>query len=245
MPPIARLRRLVAETTRVAAAAAAAGGDDESVETAVETYVSTSTGEQATRRAVNMDPMLTGAEPANAPTLQEPGFAIDAAFVQRFLTEGYVAFQPQQPEGGNAGILKALREMTPPIVASKEAGEALGEAPHVEGYAPGYLVLGEPGGQAKTVEGQPTTDYSNDEPKIPELEAMLGSADVQGTLTALLGKNYLVDADRNSNFTSPGRVDTGGSGGMSFHRDGYGKRRHQHPRMLMGADGERLFVEPF
>eukprot|EP01045_Picozoa_sp_COSAG04_P043665 COSAG04_NODE_14417_length_569_cov_0.748936_2_plen_23_part_01 len=21
---------------------------------------------------------------------------------------------------------------------------------------------------------------------------------------------------------------------MSFHRDGYGKRRHHHPRMLMG-----------
>ena len=176
--------------------------------------------------------MLSGVEPVNAPTVQPPGFAVDAAMVQRFLTEGYVAFRP---EAGDAGaILTALRELTPPIVASTEAGEALGEDPHVEGYGPGYLVLGEPGGQAKTVEGQPTTDYSNDEPKIPALEAMLSSSDVKRTLTALLGHNYLVDADRSSNFTSPGRVDTGGSGGMSFHRDGYGKRRHQHPRMLMG-----------
>ena len=193
-----------------------AAAEDSAVD--AETYVSTSTGEASKRRSVNADPMLCGAEPANAPTLQPPGFAIDASMVQRFLTEGYVAFQPEQPEGGNAGILKALREMTPPIVASTEAGEALGQDTHVPGYAPGYLVLGEPGGQAKTVEGEPTTDHSNDAPKIPELESMLSSADVQSTLTALLGKNYLVDADRNSNFTSPGRVDTGGSGGMSFHR---------------------------
>jgi hypothetical protein len=195
-------------------------------------YVSTSTGEKSKRRAVNADPMLSGAESANAPTVQPAGFAVDARMVQRFLTEGYVAFRPEASDSG--GILTALREMTPPIVASTEAGEALGEDPHVAGYGPGYLVLDEPGGQAKTVEGQPTTDYSNDEPKIPALEAMLSSSDVKRTLTALLGNNYLVDADRNSNFTSPGRVDTGGSGGMSFHRDGYGKRRHQHPRMLMG-----------
>lgn len=195
-------------------------------------HVSTSTVKESEHRAVHADPIVNGGEAVNPPTLQPAGFAVDASMVQRFLTEGYVAFRP---EAGDAGsILESLREMTPPIVASREAGEALGADPHVSGYAPGYLVLSEPGGQAKTIEGQPTTDYRNDEPKIPALEAMLASNDVQRTLTALLGKNYLVDSDRNANFTTPGRVDTGGSGGMSFHRDGYGKRRHQHPRMLMG-----------
>lgn len=191
-------------------------------------------GEKSNRRAVNADPMLTSDEQpcTNAPTLQPPGFAVDASMVQRFLTEGFVAFRPEA--GDAASILTALRELTPPIVSSAEAGEALGEDPHVDGYGPGYLVQSEPGGQAKTLDGQPTTDYSNDRPRVPALEAMLSSSDVRRTLTALLGKNYLVDADRSANFTSPGRVDTGGSGGMSFHRDGYGKRRHQHPRMLMG-----------
>jgi len=202
----------------------AAGAEGSSAET----FVSGSTGQTQARRAVRQDPLAD--DPVHAPALLPPGFAVDGAFVQRFLTEGYVALQPRH--GGNDAILASLRAMTPPIVATAEEGEALPDT--VPGYAPGHLVLSEEGGQAKTAEGQPTTDWPNDEPKIPELEAMLASQDVERTLTALLGPNFLVDADRNSNFTSPGRVDTGGSGGMSFHRDGYGKRRHHHPRMLMG-----------
>ena len=80
--------------------------------------------------------MLSGAEPANAPTLQPPGFAVDASMVQRFLTEGYIAFRPAGADAG--AILEALREMTPPIVASAEAGKALGDDPHVPGYAPSF-----------------------------------------------------------------------------------------------------------
>ena len=61
----------------------------------------------------------------------------------------------------------------------------------------------------------------------------MGNA-AQATLTALLGENYMVDSDRGSNFTVPGR-----KANTDWHRDGNDKRRHHHPRMLMG-----LYCEP-
>eukprot|EP01047_Picozoa_sp_COSAG01_P081659 COSAG01_NODE_16371_length_1242_cov_0.961505_1_plen_317_part_00 len=57
----------------------------------------------------------------------------------------------------------------------------------------------------------------------------LEAPNVRRTLRALLGDRYMVDSDRGSNFTVPGRCAT-----TDWHRDGNDKRRHHHPRMLMG-----------
>lgn len=49
----------------------------------------------------------------------------------------------------------------------------------------------------------------------PELDDLLEAPNVKATLTALLGENYMVDSDRGSNFTVPGR-----KANTDWHRDG-------------------------
>jgi hypothetical protein len=152
--------------------------------------------------------------------------AVDDAFVQRFLTEGFCTLTPDTAPGTNDEILRKLRVMTPAVVRSKEEGEALGGKP--------YMILKANGG-AQTPEGNDTFDHDNSSKAaraLPELEEMLEAPNVKAVLTGLLGNGYMVDSARGSNFTRPGRSDS--NPGPNFHRDGNDKRRHHHPRMLMG-----------
>ena len=153
---------------------------------------------------------------------------VDDAFVQRFLTEGFLTITPDMPEGYAETINARLKEMTPPVVTTEEEGEGL-EKILVHGVDRGYLVMNDEG-KVTSANGKRTIEYDNSKkPVLPELDEMLEAPNVKKALTALLGNNYMVDADRGSNFTIPGRkADT------DWHRDGNDKRRHQHPRMLMG-----------
>ncbi len=153
---------------------------------------------------------------------------VDDAFVQRFLTEGFLTLIPDMPEGYSETIDARLKEMTPPVVSTEEEGEAL-EKVLVNGVDRGYLVMNDEG-KVTSANGKRTTEYDNSkEPVLPELDEMLEAPNVKKALTALLGNNYMVDADRGSNFTIPGR-----KANTDWHRDGNDKRRHHHPRMLMG-----------
>jgi hypothetical protein len=153
---------------------------------------------------------------------------IDDAFVQRFLTEGFLTMAPDIPASTIEHIAERLRELTPPVVLSEEAGEAL-EKTVVEGAERGYLVM-DSSGKVTSADGKRTNEYDNSsEPVLPELDELLEAPNVRRTLRALLGDRYMVDSDRGSNFTVPGRCAT-----TDWHRDGNDKRRHHHPRMLMG-----------
>ena len=155
---------------------------------------------------------------------------VDDAFVQRFLTEGFCTLTPDMAPGIVEKIDARLKEMTPPVVSSEEEGEAL-EKKVIAGAERGYLVM-DSDGSVKSADGKRTSEYDNsskDEPVLPELDDLLEAPNVKATLTALLGENYMVDSDRGSNFTVPGR-----KANTDWHRDGNDKRRHHHPRMLMG-----------
>ena len=155
---------------------------------------------------------------------------VDDAFVQRFLTEGFCTLTPDMAPGIVEKIDARLKEMTPPVVSLEEEGEAL-EKKVIAGAERGYLVM-DSDGSVKSADGKRTSEYDNsskDEPVLPELDDLLEAPNVKATLTALLGENYMVDSDRGSNFTVPGR-----KANTDWHRDGNDKRRHHHPRMLMG-----------
>lgn len=153
---------------------------------------------------------------------------VDDAFVQRFLTEGFVTLTPDLPDGHAAKIDARLKEMTPPVVSTEAEGAAL-ENFVINGTERGYLVMNDEG-KVTSADGKRTTGYDNSkESVLPELDELLEAPNVKKTLTALLGENYMVDSDRGSNFTIPGR-----KANTDWHRDGNDKRRHHHPRMLMG-----------
>jgi hypothetical protein len=151
---------------------------------------------------------------------------VDDAFVQRFLTEGFLTLTPDLPEGHAAKIDARLKEMSPPVVSTEEEGEALPKVV-INGVERGYLVMNDEG-KVTSANGKRTTGYDNSgEPVLPELDDLLEAPNVKSAMTALLGENYMVDADRGSNFTIPGR-----KANTDWHRDGNDKRRHHHPRML-------------
>ena len=153
---------------------------------------------------------------------------IDDAFVQRFLTEGFLTMAPDISSAVIERIDTRLKELTPPVVVSEGEGQAL-EKKVVSGVERGYLVM-DSDGKVTSADGKRTNEYDNTgEPVLPELDELLEAPNVKKTLTALLGQNYMVDSDRGSNFTVPGR-----KANTDWHRDGNDKRRHHHPRMLMG-----------
>jgi hypothetical protein len=175
---------------------------------------------------------------------------VQDAFVQRFLTEGFLTLTPDVAPGVMQQIDKWLKEMTPPVVTSEEEGLAL-EKKVIRGVERGYLVM-DAEGKVTSANGKRTSEYDNtnrEDPVLcaptwilsasmktvlapwtlcraavcriirignrPELDDLLEAPNVKATLTALLGENYMVDSDRGSNFTVPGR-----KANTDWHRDG-------------------------
>lgn len=149
---------------------------------------------------------------------------VDDLLVQRFLSEGFLTIKPDAPSEVLEGIDRRLKEITPPIVRTAEEGEAL-EKRLINGAERGYFLAKD----GASPEGSTKNFDNSKEPVVPELDEMLESPNVKRVLTALLGNNYMCDSDRGSNFTVPGS-----KAGTGLHRDGNDKRRHHHPRMLMG-----------
>jgi hypothetical protein len=148
---------------------------------------------------------------------------VDAAFVQRFVTEGFAAILPDTvdgPEARAATIHAALHGMVPPIVRSDEEAAAFGYDE--------YLVANEEG---RPMHKDTKENYykDNSEPVLPDLDEVIEAPNVRRALTALLGQNYMVDSTRGAHYTIPNRHTK-----QDFHRDGSDKRRHHKPRMLMG-----------
>ena len=104
---------------------------------------------------------------------------VDDAFVQRFLTEGFLTITPDLPEGYAETIDARLKEMTPPVVSTEEEGEAL-EKVMVNGVDRGYLVMNDEG-KVTSANGKRTTEYDNSkQPVLPELTACLLTTALEG-----------------------------------------------------------------